>query len=257
MQFDPDAVAKVCDWPVNHCDLSARKKKLVKSENYLVENLIKDDKWFDAELAGYWICAASCWIGSGLTSIGQIPNISKNGTSIHSIAQASDDQASSDVRDPYKTSIYEWFRELSERLRYVRIVCGDWSRVCGGNWQGDLGVCGMYFDPPYGDTDRCNTVYRHDSNTESKLVEDFVLARGEDARYRIVVSGYDSEYQKLVDAGWRTETFSANGGYGNSGGSESRGAKNRHREVLFYSPHCGTGLAEGSDLQDSDFLKWD
>jgi len=35
LQADPDAVAKVCDWPVNHADLSARRKRLLENKNRL------------------------------------------------------------------------------------------------------------------------------------------------------------------------------------------------------------------------------
>lgn len=58
LQFNPDEVAKYCDWPVNHADLSARRKRLIENEGYLLENLIVDDEWHDAKLAGYWIWAA-------------------------------------------------------------------------------------------------------------------------------------------------------------------------------------------------------
>lgn len=89
MKFDPDGVAEWCDWPVNHADLIARKAVLIRNENYLLENLCRDDKWFDAELAGYWIWAASCWIGSGLTCPGQIPHISDAGKGVHAKRQKS------------------------------------------------------------------------------------------------------------------------------------------------------------------------
>jgi hypothetical protein len=67
IQYSPDEVAKWCDWPVNHCDLAARRKVLIANEDRLLSNLIADPEWHDPKLAGYWIWAASCWIGSGLT----------------------------------------------------------------------------------------------------------------------------------------------------------------------------------------------
>jgi DNA adenine methylase len=71
IQFSPDETARWCDWPVNHADLSARKKELIKNEDRLLENLIADPEWHDPKMAGYWIWAASCWIGSGLTQSGK------------------------------------------------------------------------------------------------------------------------------------------------------------------------------------------
>jgi hypothetical protein len=53
MKYSPEETAEVCDWPVNHADLIARKAKLIANENYLIKNLCRDDKWHDTELAGY------------------------------------------------------------------------------------------------------------------------------------------------------------------------------------------------------------
>jgi len=256
LQADPDAVAKVCDFPVNHADLIARKAALIRNENYLLKNLCRDEKWFDVELAGYWIWAASCWIGSGLTCPNQIPHIGHAGMGIHAkdqIPHISDtgkgvhakgqiphiSDAGKGVQDPYNTNLYEWFRRLSERLRYVRVVCGDWTRVCGGAWQTKIGTCGIFFDPPYGVQDRDTDVYHCDSTAVAADVEKWCLERGGRETYRIVVAGYSDEYKTLVDAGWRTLAWKAQGGYANIARSgETQGKLNRHREMLFFSPHC-------------------
>jgi len=47
--------------------------------------------------------------------------------------------------------------------------------------------------------------------------------------------GYDTEYTNLVDAGWTTEAWKAQGGYSNVGKVKNG---NKHRETLFISPHC-------------------
>jgi len=239
LQHAPDEVAKWCDYPVNHADLSARKKRLIENEKYLLENLIKDDEWYDAKLAGYWIWAASCWIGSGLTRarVGQIPNIANGGHGVHALGQRIEfDENVKDVREPYNTNIYKWFRELSERLRYVRVVCGDWTRVCGGNWQDKMGTVGIYFDPPYGVEHRDKNIYHHDSLSVAKEVEDWCLKRGAIKSYRIICSGYEGEYEKLLSAGWKKIKWTARGGYANVGNGQSR--KNRKLEILVISPFC-------------------
>ena len=255
LQFSPDETAKWCDWPVNHADLIARKAALIKNENRLLENLCTDDKWHDPVMAGYWIWAASSWIGSGMTRPGQIPHISDSGMGVHATGQIPHishggkgvhatgkrphiSHGGVGVQEPYNTNLYAWFRQLSERLRYVRVVCGDWTRVCGGEWQDKIGDCGMFFDPPYGDTDRDTAIYHHDSTDISAEVEKWVLERGAKQSYRIVVAGYDSEYKSLVANGWTTQAWSAQGGYAIIGAGKSRGSVNRHREVLFFSPHC-------------------
>jgi len=255
LQFNPDEVAKWCDWPVDHANLNARKLKLISHENYLLENLIKNDEWCDPKLAGYWIWAASCWIGAGLTRVNQIPQISHGGKGIHALGQIphvgtggmgvhklSKRQAingsDKNVQEPYNTNLYKWFRELSERLRYVRVVCGDWTRVCGGNWQDNNGTVGIFFDPPYGVKDRNTAVYYHDSTTVAKDVMAWCIERGSKESYRIVLAGYN-EYEELSKYGWRSVHWKSHGGYANVSKKEgTQGKLNRNRETLWFSPHC-------------------
>ncbi|MCR4293667.1 MAG: DNA adenine methylase [Candidatus Kuenenia sp.] len=221
---------------VHNCDLSARKKELIKNEQNLLENLFNNPDWYDAKLAGYWIWAASCWIGSGLTRIGQMPHVSKSGMGVHSVGQMPHvSNGGMGVQEPYNTNIYTWFRQLSERLRYVRVVCGDWTRVCGGNWQDDLGICGMFFDPPYGVVDRDTNIYHCDSTDITRDISTWCKERGKISTYRIVIAGYE-EHAELLQEGWTSESWSAQGGYANVG--KKRVNANRDREILYYSPYC-------------------
>lgn len=299
MQFDPEAVAKVCDWPVNHADLMARRRVIIANQNRLLENLVKDDQWFDAKLAGYWIWAASCWIGSGLTRpnaisditnckgvhgaevsekrphiggkgvnqlavVGKIPGISGHdnkgingqipllnhetgvcrrpdlcGHGVHKISVAEDPDLVLDVRDPYTPGLWQWFRQLSERLRRVRVVCGDWSRICGGDWQDDRGTCGIFFDPPYGEAaNRDEKIYQEDSTEVAAAVREWCRERADRKTYRIVLAGYFEEHECLLDEGWTVYRWSAHGGFANKGKGKGPGSINRHREALFFSPHC-------------------
>lgn len=225
MKWAPDEVAKYCDWPVNHADLHARRKRVLESEGTLLRNLLDDEEWFDAKIAGYWIWAMSCWIGSGFTSsrkdettICQRPDIVGTGKGVFSQDGVSQ------------------FAALSERLRKVRVTCGDWSTVCGGDWQDqNWQNVGIFFDPPYGITDRDTTLYHHDSTDIAKDVLAWCRERGSRSSYRIVVAGYE-EYQELVDDhGWTTEAWKANGGYANQGTTYK---ENGSRERLYLSPHC-------------------
>lgn len=243
MQFSPDETARWCDWPVNHADLSARKKSLIENEARLLENLIADSEWHDPKQAGYWIWAASCWIGRGMASIGQRPHLGDAGKGVHAIGQVphlaggySDGQGVHAAKKPGR--IYEWFQELSQRLRRVRVVCGDWSRVCGGDWQDNIGTVGIFFDPPYGVEDRHGAVYAEDSQTVSHEVRAWALERGSKASYRIVLAGYEDEHAECLDHGWTAIRWKTKGGYANLG--DSQGKTNRHRETLFLSPHCET-----------------
>jgi site-specific DNA-adenine methylase len=261
LQTNPDEVARWCDWPVNHVDLMARKKELIKNKDLLLEGLSSDPKWCDPVLAGYWIWAASCWIGSGLTSpgqrphlstkgmgvhsvsLGQIPHLGNKGMGVHSVSLGKRPHLSAKgmgVQEPYNVNIYSWFRQLSERLRNVRVVCGEWDRICGGNWQGghwkDVGV---FFDPPYGVEDRADNIYHCDSTTVAKDVREWCKERGKNKNYRIVLAGYE-EHEELLSLGWTIESWKTSGGYGNTKRRKKtgRGQENRKREMLYFSPAC-------------------
>ena len=300
LQFSPDETAKWADWPVNHADLSARKKVLNEKNQYLLENLIKDDMWHDSKLAGYWIWAASCWIGSGLTrptarphianagigvhKISQIPHIADTGIGVHKISQIPHladagmgvhkisqiphlanagigvhkiskrphiadagigvhkisqiphiADAGKGVQEIYNENIYTWFRQLSERLRHVRVVCGDWTRVCGGNWQDKFGPVGIYFDPPYENKDR-RAVYAVDCFNVGGLVRKWAIERGELKDYRICISGYDMN-NELSDHGWESYSWETGGGYSNVSGKKN---DNCSKEILWMSPNCNS-----------------
>lgn len=284
LQFAPDEVARWCDWPVHQVDLAARRHVLIANKERLLENLVADPKWYDAELAGYWIWCASCWVGGHMTEgpvspkkrphlstsaqgvhclgqiprlghagegvhglgqipslsragqgvhgIGQIPHLGHAGEGVHALANASpgnNGNAVPDVREPYSTNIYTWFRVLSERLRYVRIVCGDWTKVCGGNWQDHIGTVGIFFDPPYGVEDRSDGIYNVDSRSVAHDVRRWCIERGDRPTYRIVLAGYD-EHEELANYGWTKVKWKAGVSYGQR--------FNRFRETLWLSPHC-------------------
>ena len=276
LQMDPDAVAKVCDWPVNHADLNARRKYLLKNAGLLAQ-LVDDPDYFDAKMAGYWIWAASCWIGSGLTRPdsmprvdgevgvnsfrGKRPHIGNDGEGCHRLAVAggrpcfgsegahgvhkttltADPDPLLDVRDPYTPGLWDWFRQLSERLRRVRVVCGDWNRVCGGDWQDGRGTCGIFFDPPYSaEAGRDPTIYQEESTTVAHDVREWCRSRADRKTYRIVLAGYFEEHESLLNEGWTVHRWSAHGGYANKAKDKTKckGEGNRHKEALFFSPHC-------------------
>jgi DNA adenine methylase len=279
--FAPDEAAKWCDWPVNHADLSARRLRLLAEQARLLESLIKDDTYYDAKLAGYWVWAACCWIGRGLTgltgltriggrpslgnkgmgvhkvSLSNIPHLADKGMGVHKVSLSNIPHLANKGRGvhkvslgqgipadelsaPYCPGIYTWFRSLSERLRRVRVVCGDWSRICGGNWQDRMGTVGIFFDPPYGVEDRDKELYAVDSLEIAPAVRAWCLERGNRPSHRIVLAGYYEEHEELLKHNWTVQKWATSGGYAHQGGKDCRGKRNRFREALFFSPHCIT-----------------
>jgi DNA adenine methylase len=142
--------------------------------------------------------------------------------------------------------LIKWMKMLCARLRHVRILNGDWSRVCTRGSTHTLsvrqgGVCGVFLDPPYG-ADGVADVYNHDSSTIAGDVAQWALEHGDDPKLRIVLAGFEVEHQALEDAGWAVvdwyqgagEFALIKGGYGNTGAKGSQ----MHRDRLWLSPHC-------------------
>lgn len=132
-----------------------------------------------------------------------------------------------------------WFQRLRDRLRTVRVCCGDWLRVCDSHSVTTrLGTTGIFFDPPYSaEADRCNTLYGVESKTVAHDVRQYCLERGGDPEMRIILAGYAGEgHEELVDkGGWAEFPWKAQGGYGNR---SAKGKENAAKERLWFSPHC-------------------
>jgi hypothetical protein len=261
MKADPEKLAELCDWPVNHADLMARKRFLFANNQSLLERLVENDEWYDLKAAAYWIWVASTAIGRWEHSLNQRPHLSVTGYGIHKLSLRysadipylagtgrgthklslrSRESAPIDGTLPHvsdvRANLVKWFEALADRLRHVRVVCGDWSRVCGGNWQDRMGTVGIFFDPPYShDIGRDNHLYHVDEDV-SHEVGQWALERGQRPSYRIVVAGYEGEHPELEEAGWRVVEWRAQGGYGNQ--RKNRKYTNRFRERLWLSPHC-------------------
>jgi hypothetical protein len=86
---------------------------------------------------------------------------------------------------------------LSDRLRRVRICCGDWNRVCGPGPTIHNGLTAVFLDPPYDLTERADDCYAVDKPGVSGDVRKWAIESGEDPRMRIALCGYDTEHNML------------------------------------------------------------
>jgi len=150
------------------------------------------------------------------------------------------------VCDERSAWIRGWMRQLSDRLRPVRVCCGHWSRVCDSpSTMTRLGTTGVFLDPPYRKTLKCGTVNRTAHIYASDKVQDidalcdevqaWCLRWGKDKDVRIALCGLEGEYPEIEAAGWEVEAWKSNGGYGNQSGEVN---ENAARERVWYSPHC-------------------
>ena len=246
----PKETAEWATWPVSENDLHARHAWLVAQRETLVSRLEGDPEFFDAKIAGWWCWGICCWIGSGFCSgsgpwsveDGRLVHLGNNGQGVNrkrvhlgtngqgvnrQLVHLGDDDA----------PILSWFAALSERLRRVRVCCGDWSRICGPTPTFKLGITAVFLDPPYtAEADRCESLYTEENLSVAHDVRKWCAENGANPLLRIALCGYDGEHNGLEELGWDVVAWKAHGGYGSQG--SARGRENVTRERVWFSPHC-------------------
>ncbi len=228
MKSAPDAVAEWADSPVNENDLHAKHVWLLQQRETLQARLDGDPDFFDPKIAGWWVWGSCCWIGSGFCS-GNGPwwvNEARQRVHLGNNGQG--------VNRKLDGRLSDWFGELSERLRFVRVCSGDWSRVCGPSVTFKHGMTGVFLDPPYADTaDRQSDLYRKDSEDVAHKVREWAIENGDNPLLRIALCGYDGEH--VMPDTWSVHGWSAGAGLG--GQAEER-TENGKRERIWFSPAC-------------------
>jgi hypothetical protein len=132
----------------------------------------------------------------------------------------------------------EWFRALQARLRRVRVVCGDWTRVLGpsvlgkGKNVGGRRPCAVFLDPPYDTSLRAKRIYTHDRDGLAAEVRAWAIKHGDDPDLRICLAGYFDEHAAHMPASWTVHRWKGARGYA------SEDNDNREEETLWFSKHC-------------------
>ena len=252
IQRDPDETARWADNPVNEADLHARHAWIVQRLEAHQARMMADPDYFDARMAGYWVYGMCSWIGSGFASGNgpwilsededgiltlvdsrKLPHLGDAGRGIKRQRPHLGDGMGINRKE---SSTHAWFECLADRLRNVRVCCGDWKRVMGDSVTVKHGMTAVFLDPPYGAEDRAE-LYRQESFTVAQEVTEWCLENGANPLLRIALCGYEGEtHHALEDAGWSVLAWKANGGYGSQG--EAQGRVNAERERIWFSPAC-------------------
>ena len=256
---DPEAVAHHADWPVNENDLFARNSWLVRHRKSLTDQLHANPEWFDAKAAGWWCWGLCNWIGSGwcsgegpwihdgktLVDRRQLPHLSNAGKGINrqlphlsagrGINRKLPHLGNAGRGDEHPRSAYirEWFVLLHDRLRDVRVTCGDWARVCKDSVTTRHGLTAVFLDPPYAK----GTMDYSAGGMGLGIAEDvraWCVANGDDPKLRIVLCGHAGEHDALLAHGWHIREWTARKGYAMS----DEAVANYQSETLWCSPHC-------------------
>jgi len=267
VKHDPEAVAHWADWPVNENDLHARHAWLVSRKDSLQERLEGDPDYFDAKIAGWWVWGICIWIGSGWCSgegpwkvvngrlvksdtdegrgiHRQLPHLGNAGRGINRKLPHLGDAGRGINRKflrvghgqcaAWSQHIRNIVFRLCDRLRGVRICCGDWSRIVGPAPTYTHGVItSVFLDPPYSHAERDSDIYRMEMEC-ADAVREWCIKNGDNPLLRIALCGYEGEH--AMPDGWTAVRWTANGGYGNPG--NGRGRTNKYRQVVWFSPHC-------------------
>lgn len=133
-------------------------------------------------------------------------------------------------------------RQLADRLRMVRVCCGDWTRICGGRDGDALDhlvqkiPCGVFLDPPYSDlAGRDPSIYRKEDLQVAHAVREWAIAHGDDERFRIALCGYEGEHE--MPASWECIEWKTKGGMANLS-DDNQGRENAKRERIWFSQYC-------------------
>lgn len=247
VQHAPDEVARWADWPVNEADLHARHRWLVDHGLPLTERLVADPAYYDAKVAGWWVWGICTWIGNGWCSRDErlqlhrsLPKVATPGHGIHAPSRKKPltHRNKGVHRDANAGELVEMFQRLADRLRRVRVCCGDWTRVMGDSTIGidtahGMTPCGIVLDPPYAHVGREKRLYREDEDSISGEVRAWALEHGDDPALRIALCGWDGEH--AMPRGWTCIPWRSKGS-----------GKNRGKERIWFSPHCAPAIQQGN-----------
>jgi DNA adenine methylase len=257
---DAQAVAAHADWPCNEVDLFSRHGWLVRERETLTQRLHADPDWFDAKIAGWWVWGLCNWIASGWCSgdgpweigddgiyakkdnavqgiIRRLPRLSSGGQGISRrlphLASGGRGINRETGSTPRKDFICEWFALLQNRMRDVRVTCGDWQRVLKDSVTTGHGLTGVFLDPPY-EKGKMDYAAGGMGLGIAKNVQEWCAANGENPLLRIVICGHAGEHDALLLHGWQTRKWEARKGYAVS----EEAVANSKSETLWCSPHC-------------------
>ncbi len=222
---DPKALAAMSECAPSEIDLTARHNWVYARRSEIVK-MQEDPDYYDLRAAAFWAYARCNMIGQrGIfcEKIGsRLPHL---GGSRGLYRQSNGDPVN-------------YLSDLAQRLRDVRICCGDWQRVLGHT---PLRLHGsptaVFLDPPYQDGEWDDGTYEHSGS--GNVFQDVVawcLANGADKGLRIALCGYEG---LTMPPDWEQYAWETRGGMGNiSKVGDNRGKENAKRERIWFSPHC-------------------
>jgi site-specific DNA-adenine methylase len=251
IQRDPERTAHWADNPVHELDLHARQiwlqARLLETRGIAGDVLKRasargilpfsarceqDPDFLDTRVAGWWAWGLCSRIGDNFASAA-LPHLGKGGSGVNRrLPRLGTGSRGECARR--RDLLVAWFRALADRLRCVRVCCGDFERVLSPAVTWRNGMTAVLLDPPYAESAGLDAVYEHHGDEPSARARRWARANGDNPRLRIVLCGYEGEHE--MPRAWECVSWKSEGGYGSQRRDKSNG--NRFRERLWFSPAC-------------------
>jgi hypothetical protein len=248
IQLSPDAVAAAAWGPVAEIDYHARLAWLQQRRTPdLVAWLEGDPEHHDAKAAGWWLYVVACGIGDPFgpgpwrvvdRHLRKLPHLGDAGQGVNRKLPHLGDAGQGVNRelphlgDAGRGQLAGYMAQLAARLQRVRITCGSWERVVKPSvtrsGTGGDGSRAIFLDPPYATS---GDLYAHAGDGVAVAVREWCISAPR--TLRIILCGYDTEHDALLNHGWTVTEGKAGGGAG-----YSTDAFNGRRERLWLSPAC-------------------
>ena len=222
----PDEVASWADWPVNEADMLARHKALIADTEFR-QRLRTDPDYYDVRVAGWWAWGLNIWIGDGWCrrhEAEQLPHLGDPGTGIN---RRLPHLGNPGTGRPEK--ILDWFEALADRMRDVRVCCGEWDRVLGESVTIKHGVTAVFLDPPY---ESFEDIYAVKTEVTTP-VREWCIANGDNPLLRIALCGYDGQHE--LPGSWDCVHWKARKGYQKVDADGNHGGEN---ECVWFNRSC-------------------
>ena len=260
LQLSPHETAAHAAGPVTEIDYHARLAWLQERRTpELVSWLEGDPEAHDPKAAGWWLYVVACGIGDPfgpgpwrvidghLRDTRKLPHLGDAGKGVNRELPHLGNAGQGVNRElPHLGNagqgLIDYFDRLATRLSRVRITCGDWRRVTTPSvtraGTGGDGTRAVFLDPPYATS---GDLYAVSSDGVAEQVRDWCATSTDGMR--VILCGYDSEHDALLEHGWEVIDGKAGGGAGYSTNSA-----NGRRERLWLSPECITAHQDVLDF---------
>ena len=244
MRYAPDVVADHLEGIVSEVNYHAKMAWLQQHRHEFQPLLEGDPEWCDPKLAAWWLDVMACALepfatGRWVRQLGDdgLWRLVDAGRMDDAGIEHSTPCMGGGGRGVNRTTLgdpHEYMHKISARLQGVRILCRDWARILASKatLNGTAGnkQVGIFLDPPYSVGTRCYNDTDRGAGIDVQVRE---WCKQADPEYRIVLCGYDSDHDELLEYGWH-KTLGRRGGAGFDNG------KSQRQEMLWHTPNCLT-----------------